>query len=448
MRVWAILLATILALVPCGARAADLVVWWEEGFYPGEDEAVRELVAAFGQKTGKKVQLAFYPLHELPGRTAAAVEAGHPPDLVYGINVAHIHFLRLAHERQLADLTDVLGPWVDQFDKDALADTTLLDASTGRRGLYALPMGQITNHVHVWRSLLEQAGFTLADIPKEWEAFWAFWCDKVQPAVRTATGRDDLYGVGLPMSVLPAGDTMVDFLQFAMTYGADYVTHDGRFVIDEPGVRAGLVKALDSYTALYRKGCVPSDATSWEDYDNNKAFLEQRVVLTVNNTLSIPGELRAARAEDYYKNTATIGWPNGTNGQPLAIMTQSSQLAVFKAGGHEAAAKEFVRFLVGEGWLSHWLDFAGDRLLPPMPALAEQPFWLDPGDPHRIASAMQFLNRPRSYSYAAASGEWRHQLVDAEGVWPKAVHRVVIDGLSPEQAADEAIARVKQLLSE
>ena len=35
---------------------------------------------------------------------------------------------------------------------------TLLDATTGRRGLYALPMGLVTNHVHVWKSLLERAG--------------------------------------------------------------------------------------------------------------------------------------------------------------------------------------------------------------------------------------------------------------------------------------------------
>jgi hypothetical protein len=32
--------------------------------------------------------------------------------------------------------------------------------------------------------LLERAGFTLADIPKQWEPFWSFWCDQVQPAVR------------------------------------------------------------------------------------------------------------------------------------------------------------------------------------------------------------------------------------------------------------------------
>ena len=61
---------------------------------------------------------------------------------------------------------------------------------------------------------------------------------------------------------------------------------------------------------------------------------------------------------------------------------------------------------------------------------------------------MQFLNQPRDYDYAAVSGEWRHQQVMAEGVWPDAVHRVVADGLSPKQAADEAVARIKQILSE
>ena len=33
-------------------------------------------------------------------------------------------------------------------------------------------------------------------------------------------------------------------------------------------------------------------------------------------------------------------------------------------------------------------------------------------------------------------------------IWPEAVHRVAADGISPEQAVDEAIARIKQILSE
>jgi ABC-type glycerol-3-phosphate transport system substrate-binding protein len=33
-------------------------------------------------------------------------------------------------------------------------------------------------------------------------------------------------------------------------------------------------------------------------------------------------------------------------------------------------------------------------------------------------------------------------------VWAKAIHRIVTEDISPEQAVDEAIARVKQILSE
>ena len=57
MRKQVILIAAPLLLVPLGAHGADLVVWWEKGVYPQEDEAVREIIAAFEQKTGKQVDL-------------------------------------------------------------------------------------------------------------------------------------------------------------------------------------------------------------------------------------------------------------------------------------------------------------------------------------------------------------------------------------------------------
>src|SRR3954462_7829641 len=129
MRVRAILLTAALVLAPLAVRAADLVVWWEKGFNPEEDQAVRETVAAFEQKTGKKVELAFYAQQiELPGRTAAAVEVGHPPDLVYGLDVALTYFARSAHPDRLVALGGALGPLAGQFDKDALDRGTPLDA--------------------------------------------------------------------------------------------------------------------------------------------------------------------------------------------------------------------------------------------------------------------------------------------------------------------------------
>jgi multiple sugar transport system substrate-binding protein len=304
-------------------------------------------------------------------------------------------------------------------------------------------MGFATHHVHVWKSFLERAGFTLADIPKEWDAFWSFWCDQVQPAVRQALGRDDIWGVGLSMSV-DSVDTMNGLNQFWGAHEADYVTRHGQLVIDDPEVRRRIIKTIDGYTAIYRKGCTPPDSVTWTNADNNKAFLTQKIVMTVNQTLSIPNALKHERPDDYYENAVTIEWPEGAYGQPLPIETSVNRATVFTDGGNVDNAKAFVRFLVGEGWLAHYLNFAGERMLPPMPKLLDAPFWLDPGDPHRMASVMQLLTRPRVLPGIDLGG----RSVNQEAVWENAVHRVVAEGISPEQAVDDAIARVKQILSE
>ena len=45
-----------------------------------------------------------------------------------------------------------------------------------------------------------------------------------------------------------------------IAYGADYVTRDGRLVIDEPEISERSSRRIDSYTAIYRKGCTPPDS--------------------------------------------------------------------------------------------------------------------------------------------------------------------------------------------
>jgi multiple sugar transport system substrate-binding protein len=439
--------AAVLLMAPFGARAADLAVWWEKGFYPEEDEAVAEVIAAFEEDAGKQVELVHYPQAELPEAVAAAIDAGKPPDVAFGGWLAE-YIPKWAFDDRLVDLSEVVGSFSDLFDPEALERVTLLNGNTGQEALYALPMGRSANHVHVWTSLLARAGFDLADIPREWEAFWSFWCDQVQPAVRRATGRNDIWGIGLPMSS-NGNDTTTQFLQFLAAYEADYVTRDGKLIIDDPEIRGKLVHAISSYTAYYLRTCTPPDSITWENIDNNKQFYAQAVVMTPNDTLSIPNGLKSERPEDYYENTATIEWPLGPRGDPFPIMGEVLSVAVFKGGGSVASAEAFVRFLVAEGWLAHYLNFSAERFLPPMPKLLEQPFWLDPSDPHRMAAVMQVSSRPLTHNYTVASGDWRHdRAIWQERVWAKAIHRIVTEGVTAEQAVDEAIARVKQILSE
>jgi multiple sugar transport system substrate-binding protein len=442
-----VLVVAILLIAPLASRGADLVVWWDQGFNPAEDEALREVITAFQQGNGKQVELVLHGLTEFEDKLPAAIEAGRPPDIAFGITIDS-YIPEWAFDGRLVDLTDTVGHFSDLFDPDALAWYALLNEKTKQRALYALPVGRTSNHVHVWKSLLEHAGFTLGDVPKGWEAFWSFWCDDVQPAVRRAMGRDDIWGVGLNMS--GKFDTELQVDQFRDAYAADYVTRDGRLVIDDPEVRRRLTKAIDSYAMIYRKGCTPPDAVTWDGRGNNKAFLAQAVVMTVNDTLSIPNALKRERPDDYYKSTATIEWPLGPDGTAFPIEGFFHAAAVFKDGGHTTIAKEFVRFLVAEGWLAHYLDFSGERMMPPMPKLLEAPFWLDPSDPHHMAAVMQVASRPMQYNYATVAGDWRYTIVstEKENVWGKAAHRVVTENISPEQAVDEAIARIKQILAE
>jgi multiple sugar transport system substrate-binding protein len=440
------LLSIALALAPVSASSADLVVWWEKGFYEQEDEAVAEIVAAFEQDTGKEVELVHHSNEELPEQLVAALEAGRPPDFAFGLWLSE-YSAKWAFEDRLVDLSDVVGHFADLFDPDALHWVMLLNARTQQRALYAVPIARATNYLHVWKSLLERAGLSLADIPREWDTFWSFWCDQVQPAVREATGRDDIWGMGLPMEGGP-GDTGIEWKQFVSAYDADYVTPDGRLVIDDPAIRDKLVQAIDSYTAIYRRGCTPPESMNWSGLGNNEAFLAQTVVMTPNLTLSIPNALKRERPDDYYEKVVTIEWPLGPRGEPFAIVGDLFPAVVFKDGGNTAAAEEFVRFLVAEGWLMHYLNFSGERFLPPISKLLDQPFWLDPSDPHRMAAVMQISSRPLLHNYATVSGDWRHEMVEAEFVWEKAIHRIVTEDITPEQAVDEAIARIEEILAE
>ena len=54
-----------------------------------------------------------------------------------------------------------------------------------------------------------------------------------------------------------------------------------------------------------------------------------------------------------------------------------------------------------------------------------------------MAAVMQAASHPLAHNYAYASGNWRY-----------AIHRVAAEGISPAQAVDEAVVRIKQILSQ
>jgi multiple sugar transport system substrate-binding protein len=428
-----------------GALAADLTIWWNKGFYPEEDEAFERVVTDFERATGTDIDLTLLAIETGPPKMLAALAAHQPPDVAFGIWLGHIFVPRWAYDGLLADVSDVIRPVEDRFDGSVLEWVYLLNGETGARSYYGVPIFQATWHIHVWRSLLERAGLRMEDIPRDWDAFWDFWCDTVQPAVREATGNRAVYGVGQPMSTA-ADDTGNHFLMFAYAFGAEFMGRDGRLRVDEPEVRDGIIRALASYTEPFGKGCTPPGSVNWGDADNNVNFLNKITVMTPNGTLSIPAAQRGKSPEDYFTNIVTIPWPDRPGGGEITHLTNVFSAVIFDESEHIDRAKEFLRFLLEPERVGAYTEASLGRWYPVMPALAESAFWRDPTDPHRQILRRQLGEHPTKplpgvYNY-------RYSQVSADRVWQRAIGRIVVEGWSAERAADEAIARIKEILGQ
>lgn len=434
------------------AAAQDKITFWaNKGFYKAEDDALLAMIDKFEKATNIKVELSLSSIEDCITKSVAAVEAGTPPDAAYCLTYDFRTTGKWAWEGKIDDLSDIVAPHKDEFVQEALATTLLANQKTGKKAYYALPIQRQTIHVNYWRDMLEEAGFKESDIPKGWNDYWNFWCDKVQPALRAKGKR--VFGIGQPTSV-EASDTFFSFLQVASAYDAQIVDETGKIVLDEPKNKAAMVEALKFYTNIYVKGCTPPGSTSWKDPDNNQAQHAKQTVMTHNATISIAAkwlddsnnaslteEQRAQAKTNYEKLLATTGWPLKPNGQPIKYLAATKTAVAFADGKNKAGAKKFLEFFIKDENLRPFTEGSLGRWYPATIAATKSPFWTS-GDPHRAVVHKQFSEGTVPFQFVY---NFKFTTVNAENVWGKAMNRVIQDKVTPEQAVDEMIKRIKEI---
>ena len=273
------------ATAPALAQQKTITVWFGKGFYKSEDDALLEAIKKFEAKTGIKVELSQYAIQDMIPKTVAALDSGTVPDVAYSDSYDVQAQGKWAFEGKLEDLADILTPMKSAFAPNTLETALLYNDVAKKKAYYGFPLKQQSMHVQIWSDMLEQAGFKQSDIPTKWEDYWSFWCDKVQPASRKATGQR-VYAVGQPMGV-ESTDSFQSFYTFMDAYNVKLVDDDGKLTVDDPKVRENLIKALKDYTDTYVRGCTPPSSTTWKDPDNNVAFHNKTIVMTHNFTISI-----------------------------------------------------------------------------------------------------------------------------------------------------------------
>jgi len=424
-------------------------VFWVKGFYKSEDDALFEAVRKFEQKTGVKVELSQYPVQDMIPKTVAAIDSGSPPDVAYADVYDFQVTGKWAFEGRLEDISDVLEPMKDRFAKNTIETTYLYNDAAKKRAYYAFPLKQQTMHIQYWSDMLTTAGFKESDIPEAWGDYWAFWCDKVQPAYRRASGSR-AYAIGQPLGV-DSSDSFYSFLTFMDAYDVRLVDDEGKLLVDDPKVKQGLAGALKDYTDVYAKGCVPPSATSWKDPDNNVAFHNKTTVLTHNATISIAAkwlddmnnetlsaDQRAQAKKNYTELIRTAGFPRKPDGSKMVYRTAVKTGVVFSAGKNKARGKEFVRFLLEEENLTPYVEGALGRWFPVTKAAQERPFWK--ADPHRTAVYNQYADGTVMFEFTK---NYKFTILNNENVWAKAANRILNEKVPVDTAVDEMIARIK-----
>ncbi|MFO1397851.1 MAG: ABC transporter substrate-binding protein [Burkholderiales bacterium] len=438
------------AAAPVAAQE-KLTVWWVKGFYKSEDDALFEAIRKYEAKTGVKVELSQYPVQDMIPKTVAALDAGTPPDVAYADVYDFQVTGKWASDGKLEDISDIITPMKDKFLKNTIETTYLYNDKTKKKAYYAFPLKQQTTHIQYWKDMLGEAGFKEADIPTTWKAYWDFWCDKVQPAHRSKTGKRT-YAIGQPMGV-DSSDSFYSFLTFMDAYNVKLVDDNGKLLVDDPKVKAGLVNALRDYTSIRTRGCTPPSSTSWKDPDNNVAFHNKTILMTHNATISIAAkwlddannatlsaEQRAQAKKNYEELIATAGFPSKPDGSKFVYRAAVKTGVIFEAAKNKKRAKEFVAFILADENLQPYVEGSLGRWYPVTISGTKSPFWQ--GDPHRKAVYNQFNAGTVTFEFVK---NYRFTILNNENVWAKAMSRVVNDGWTPEKATDEMIARIKQV---
>jgi multiple sugar transport system substrate-binding protein len=428
-----------------------ITVWWGKGFYKSEDEALLKAIEKFEAKTGVKVELSQYAIQDMIPKTVAALDSGTPPDVAYSDTYDVQAGGKWAFEGKLEDLSDILTPIKSEFAPNTLETAYLMNGETKKKGYYGFPLKQQTMHVQIWSDMLEKAGFKVSDIPTTWKEYWSFWCDKVQPAYRKASGSR-AYGIGMPMGV-ESTDSLQSFYTFMDAYNVKLVDDDGKLLVDDPKVKEGLIGALKDYTDPYLKGCTPPSSTTWKDPDNNVAFHNKTTVMTHNVTISIAAkwyedsqnpaltpEQRAAGKKAYEELIITAAFPKKPDGSPIKYRSDVKTGVIFSQSKNKAKAKEFVKFLLQEENLGPYVEGALGRWFPVTIAGQKSPFWQ--ADRHRKAVYNQFMGGTQPFDFVK---NYKFTILNNENAWAKAMNRVVSEKVPVDKAVDELIARIKQV---
>jgi multiple sugar transport system substrate-binding protein len=422
------------------AAATTAEVWWTQGFVPEEDAAAKKTVADYEKASGNTIELSIIPFAPLRQKIISAVTSGVVPDLFRQSPNELIALL--AWDGKLVDVTDVVETQKEEYTETALLNAYCYNNVEKSRSFYGAPDISAASPNHVWRPLVEKAGYNVEDIPKTWDAYYDFF-KEVQKKLRVQ-GVRNVYGLGFQVTT-NGNDPNYLFNYFLIAYGGQgIVTKDGKLHLDDPKVRDAAVKALTYCSTAYKEGFVPPGAVNWNDADDNNAFHAKQIVMDLDGTISTEVAVLSQGKKSDYDDILTMGLPLSNDGEPVPSEVTNPSLLIPKGAKNVAVAKEFLKYSIQPKVANERLKTGLGRSIPCMPSIVKSdPWWSE--DPHRAAYVQQGLLGPTLPEFWAFNPAYAQ--VQNEHAWSAAWIDIMQGGTAPQAAAEKAFKRVEDIFA-
>src|ERR1700747_1476800 len=151
------------------AETTTATVWWVQGFAEEEDVSFKKIVADYEKASGNKLDFSIIPYAPERQKIISAVTSGAVPDLFQN-NPFEIVAL-FAWDDKLVDVSDVVATQKEEYTEAALLSAYCYNRVEKRRSYYGVPYTASVSANHIWRSLVQKAGYTIEDIPRNWDDY-------------------------------------------------------------------------------------------------------------------------------------------------------------------------------------------------------------------------------------------------------------------------------------
>jgi multiple sugar transport system substrate-binding protein len=394
-------------------NASIRVLRWKQ-FIQAEYDKFAELTKKFTDKTGVKVKLEAESWEDIRPKAAVAANVGAGPDLIIGTLDDPFKF-----PEKLIDVTDVAeylgaqyGGWYPVAERYGKKDKTWI----------AIPQGASGGCMNFRMSHMKAAGFE--EFPKDLPGFLKL-CE------------------GLKKNNTPAGFALghatgdangwCQWLLWA--HGGKVVDEKNQVVLDSPETLAALEYVKQLYPTF-----IPG-VLSWNDSNNNKAFLNGDISLTLNG-ISIwtvaknsPDPKIQEMSKDIYHAAAPIG--------PVGKPTEQQNVLVaygYKHSKYPNAVKEYIRFMWDKENYDAWEVASNGYVSPPLPAYNDNPIWTSDA---KITPYRDCLKRCLDNGYAGDLG-YASAGVMGDFVVVDMFAEAASGSQTPKDAASRAAERAKR----